>query len=60
MFELTVSDDGIGIPEDVDFRKTDSLGLELARILAEDQLEGKIELNRTGGTQYHIRFKRQK
>ena len=44
--ELTVSDDGIGIPENIDFRNTESLGLDLVTILAEDQLEGKIALDR--------------
>jgi PAS domain S-box-containing protein len=56
--ELTVNDDGIGLPEDLDFGNTKSLGLHLVRILAEDQLDGRIELNRTGGTGYQIRFKR--
>lgn len=55
--ELTVSDDGIGLPEDLDFRNTQSLGLDLVMMLAEDQLEGKIELNREGGTTYYIQFK---
>ena len=57
--ELRVSDDGIGIPGDLDFRNTDSLGLELVAILAEDQLEGKIDLDRTGGTTFRILFKDQ-
>ena len=57
--ELTVSDNGTGIPEDLDIRNTDSLGLELVAILAEDQLEGKIYLDRTGGTTFRILFKGQ-
>jgi len=55
--ELTVSDDGIGIPEDLDFRNTESLGLHLVKILAERQLHGEIKLNGTKGTKFHIRFK---
>jgi two-component sensor histidine kinase len=35
------------------------LGLELIHILAEDQLEGKVELDRTNGTKYNILLKRQ-
>ncbi len=58
--ELRVSDDGIGLPEDLDFRKTESLGLHLVTILAEDQLEGKVELNRDRGTRYSIQFKMQR
>ncbi|MCP4023824.1 MAG: PAS domain S-box protein, partial [Desulfobacteraceae bacterium] len=55
--ELTVSDDGIGIPEDLDFRNTESLGLHLVKILAQRQLGGKIKLDKTKGTKFHIRFK---
>ena len=54
--ELMVQDDGIGISEDIDFRKSESLGLELVTILAEDQLNGRIELDRTGGTTFRILF----
>ena len=55
--ELKVSDNGVGLPEDIDFRKTETLGLHLVTILGEDQLGGKIELKRTGGTEFKIRFK---
>ena len=58
--ELIFSDDGIGIPEDLDFRTTESFGMDLIKILGEDQLDGQIELDRTAGTKFHIRFKRQK
>jgi len=57
MVELEVSDNGVGIPPDVDFRKTGSLGLRLVTILAEDQLHGKIELDRSRGTEFIIEFK---
>lgn len=57
MFELIVSDNGAGIPHDVDFRKTESLGLRLVTILAENQLQGHVDLNRNGGTEFRIRFK---
>ena len=54
---LVVNDDGIGLPEDVDFRKTESLGLHLVRLLAEDQLHGDIKLDRTKGTNFNIKLK---
>lgn len=57
MVELKVSDNGVGIPSDVDFRKTESLGLRLVTILAEDQLQGKIDLDRSRGTEFIIKFK---
>ena len=55
--ELTLSDDGIGIPAEIDIRETESLGLQLVQLLAEDQLEGNIELDREAGTAFRIRFK---
>lgn len=55
--ELTISDNGIGIPESIDFRKTESLGLHLVTILVENQLHGEINLDRSKGTEFKIRFK---
>jgi len=57
---LEVGDNGIGMPEDLDFRNTASMGLYLVNILSEDQLHGKIELDRAGGTTFRIRFKNHK
>ncbi len=56
--ELRVRDNGVGLPDGLDFRNTESLGLHIVNILTEDQLEGKIELDRTQGTNFNIRFKR--
>lgn len=56
--ELVVSDNGVGIPEEVNFRKTESLGLYLVTILAEDQLDGKIKLDRNKGTRFQIRLRK--
>lgn len=57
MLELVVSDNGIGIPKDLDFRKTESLGLHLVTTLAENQLHGEINLNRSKGTEFQIKFR---
>jgi PAS domain S-box-containing protein len=54
-FILTVSDNGIGFPETVDFRNTKSLGLELVNILV-GQLNGAITLAVEGGTRFTITF----
>ncbi len=51
---MKISDNGVGIPEDIDFRNTDSLGLRLAVILVEDQLKGSIEMKRNHGTEFVI------
>jgi PAS domain S-box-containing protein len=55
--ELTISDNGVGVPEDVDYRNTESLGLHLVTILAEGQLHGAIRLDRKQGTKFQIRMK---
>lgn len=55
--ELVVADDGVGIPDNVDFRNTETLGLRLVTILAEDQLNGEIRLTRDKGTEFCITFK---
>lgn len=58
--ELVISDNGVGIPEVIDFRNTGSLGLKLVSILAERQLKGNVNLNRKAGTEFRIRFKEYK
>ena len=59
VFELTVSDNGMGLPRGLDFRNTESLGLQLVNILTE-QLHGEIEIDRASGTEFKITFKRKK
>lgn len=54
--ELIVRDNGTGFPADLDIRDSPSLGLQLVTMLAEKQLEGKIELNRNPGTEFKIVF----
>jgi two-component sensor histidine kinase len=52
---LNISDNGIGIPEDLEIEDLDSLGMQLVTILV-DQLDGELELKRDNGTQFVIRF----
>lgn len=53
--EMIIADDGVGFPENLDFRRTESLGLQLVNTLVK-QLEGEIELEKTGGTKFKIKF----
>jgi len=53
---LTVGDNGIGIPETVNFEKSSGFGLTLVGALAE-QLDGTIKIDRTGGTMMILDFK---
>ena len=52
---LTVRDNGIGMPAGLDFRNTESLGLQLVNTLVH-QLEGSIELESSDGTAFKITF----
>jgi PAS domain S-box-containing protein len=52
---LTVTDDGCGFPEHLDFRNTESLGLQLVCVLTE-QLWGTISLARNAGTTFTLAF----
>ncbi len=54
-YELIVSDSGIGFPEDLDFRDTGSLGLQLVNTLVH-QIDGEIELDNSNGTEFKIIF----
>jgi PAS domain S-box-containing protein len=54
-FVLSVSDNGVGIPEDFNIEDLDSLGLQLVTSLV-DQLDGDLELKRDIGTEFIIRF----
>jgi two-component sensor histidine kinase len=56
-FELIVADDGIGLPEDMDVKTTESMGMRMVTILVENQLHGEILLNRNKGTEFKIKFK---
>jgi len=59
MFTLIVGDNGVGFPKDLDFRNTETLGLQLVMTLVK-QLKGTIELDRSGGTAFKITFAEQK
>lgn len=54
-YHLIIGDNGQGIPAHIDWRNTNSLGLRLVNILAE-QLEAEIQLENTAGTYFHLQF----
>ena len=53
--ELTVADDGKGLPQDFDLERAESLGMRLVHALAM-QLSGVIEVDVSGGTRVQITF----
>ena len=52
---LEVADNGIGMPADLDWQNTETLGMQLVNLLTR-QLEGKIQLERDDGTLYRFTF----
>lgn len=54
-YMLVVSDNGPGIPEEIDIENTDSLGLQLINVLV-DQIEGHLEMKADAGTEFRISF----
>lgn len=53
---LEVADDGVGIPEGIDFRGRSTLGLQLVDRLTK-QLRGVVTLARSSGTHFTVRFR---
>ena len=55
--ELIVSDNGVGLPESLDIKKAESLGLRMITNLTERSLHGKVNINKSNGTEFQIIFK---
>jgi PAS domain S-box-containing protein len=54
--KLSVKDNGVGIPEELDIYKPNTLGLHLVKALTEEQLKGKIGLKKDKGAEIYIEF----
>lgn len=54
--ELIVKDNGIGMPNDFDWKNSSTLGLKLVRTLVEKQLDGSIDMENKNGTKAIIKF----
>ena len=53
---MTVCDDGVGLPEGFDINTTTTFGLHLVKILAEEQLQGKLGVVSYEGASFKIKF----
>ena len=54
---ITISDDGVGLPEGFDLSTSANLGLQIVRTLIENELKGELKLESTPqGTQAKLRF----
>jgi PAS domain S-box-containing protein len=54
-YEMIIGDNGIGFPNNIDFKETESLGLQLVNNLV-NQIDGEIQLNNNNGTEFKIVF----
>jgi len=54
--EITIADDGIGLPKDINLENPETLGLQLVQSLVK-QLDGNLKLNNDNGTEFKIIFK---
>ena len=52
---LVVKDNGAGMPEGLDYREAETLGLQLVTDLVQ-QINGSIELKKTHGTEFIVKF----
>ena len=55
-YELIVKDNGVGFDQDLNFKDSPSLGMELVHALT-DQLDGVLKFNGDNGTCVNIQFK---
>ncbi|MFH0782215.1 MAG: PAS domain S-box protein [Pseudomonadota bacterium] len=55
-YTLTVADNGVGLPANVDWSTAETMGLLLVRMLGQHQLQGRIELDRRNGTTFKLWF----
>jgi PAS domain S-box-containing protein len=52
---LKVADNGKGVPDEIEFENTESLGFQLVNVLV-DQIDGQIELERGEGVKFTLLF----
>ena len=54
-YELSLSDNGKGLPKDFDIKKIDSFGMRIMKLLAK-QLNGTFNLSNSNGVTLQIKF----
>jgi PAS domain S-box-containing protein len=57
LVELVVSDQGVGLPPELDWRNSESVGLPIVDVLAK-QIGGKLTLSSSKGTSFRVEFPR--
>jgi PAS domain S-box-containing protein len=57
IIELSISDNGIGIPDGFDYMNKNTLGMQILYTIVEMQLLGEINVSRQDGISFNIHFK---
>lgn len=55
VIHLVVSDNGKGLPEEIDLEKPTTIGFKLINILSK-QLDAELEVSSNSGTKFHLKF----
>ena len=55
LFQLEISDNGVGLPADIEPENAETLGLQLVHTLV-NQLDGSLKIDRIRGTKFTITF----
>jgi PAS domain S-box-containing protein len=55
--ELVIADNGVGLPEGLDWRNTQTVGFQIVIALVENQFHGIMDLNPDSGVCFTIRYK---
>ncbi|MBF0529079.1 MAG: histidine kinase, partial [Deltaproteobacteria bacterium] len=56
LMEISVHDNGVGLPENFSWYRDSSLGLNLVKSLTENQLQGRIDFDRQAGAKFTLVF----
>ncbi|MDA3814490.1 MAG: hypothetical protein PF570_09605, partial [Candidatus Cloacimonetes bacterium] len=54
---IQLSDNGIGIPKDIELKNVNTIGLQTVFNLIKHQLNGKIRYDTDNGLKWHIKLK---
>jgi len=57
LYELLYRDTGTGLPQGFDLNSTNTMGLELVKLLCSQQLRGSVEASNFNGAVFTIRFR---
>jgi PAS domain S-box-containing protein len=58
IIEMSVADNGVGVPPDFDFKNNMSMGMQSVYAICENQLHGEVSFESRGGVKCTLRFRK--